>query len=227
MPKNREGEKLTKVIIYRHGEEDLLRTAGVDGGDCLLAQGWDDLCSLLGGVESADLVILDSVPSNSRPELTRRIKMIKDIPVVFFERTGPAPSGAGAVYADRGPPAMMPEPAPQTQLEIQPADPLELSRRFIDDNFKGPLSLKSIAQVAQISPSYFCRKFKARFGISPIAYLRNLRINRACHLLQNTNLPLSEITLQSGFFSVPYFCREFRKIKGISPIQFRRGSARK
>lgn len=103
-----------------------------------------------------------------------------------------------------------------------PADPLEAARRFMDENFRRQLQLSEIAARAGISAGYFCRRFRDAYCITPIMYLRNLRIAHACHLLINTDLPLANVTEQSGFFSISYFCREFHKEKGLSPIQFRR-----
>jgi len=214
---------MAKIIIYSQDSgEKGGRKAKAEGVDFTLAKEWDDLSNSLKSREDIDLVIVDASSSASQPDITRRIKKIKDIPVLYFEETKPGDCPAGVETSRQ-----MPASAEQSEWDEESMDdPLERARRFLDDNFKKQLTLAEIAEVADISPSYFCRKFKSRFDMSPISYLRNLRIDRACHLLERTNLPLSEITSQSGFFSIPYFCREFRKVKGISPIQYRRTRAK-
>ncbi|HUT55474.1 MAG TPA: DNA-binding response regulator [bacterium] len=215
---------MANVIIYFHDptEGAALRRPVGDGVNFTMARGWDDLSGRLSEGRPCDLIILEGAPTGLKPDLARRIKKIKDIPVLFFEEKKPeAGPSAGA------------ECPPQSEVWKEAAalacsaDPMEKARQFMDDNFREQLTLDQIAAVAGISASYFCRRFKGRLGESPITYLRNLRIARASYLLEHTSLQLAEITQQSGFFSVSYFCREFKKAIGISPIQHRRESGRK
>ncbi len=222
---------MSKVLIYRHESSGgAWRQADAWGVDCATADEWDDFAKSLRTEDGIAMVILDSVPADRTPDLARRIKKIKDIPVIFLGMPAESAGDESGGGDERGEPtdasAQSTAAASEKITYSNDEDPLERARRFMDDNFRRQLALKDIADMADISPSYFCRKFKVRFGLSPITYLRNLRIDRASHLLEHTNLPLANITEQSGFFSIPYFCREFRKVKGISPIQHRRQTSR-
>lgn len=213
---------MAKVLIFseepKKGREGEGKPSAL-GVDLLTASSWTELSGILQHRSDLDLLIMSGVKPDSRPEITKRISKIKDVPVLFLEErpaSGPAAKTAGAAK-----PMMPPIPAPAPAAGRE-ENGLELSRRFMDENFLAPLTLEEIAKVAGISPSYFCRRFKEVLGMSPITYLKELRVNRACHLLGHTTLPLAEITAQSGFFSIPYFCREFKKTRGLSPMQFRR-----
>jgi len=212
---------MTRVLIFNFGgKPELIRRPGGEGVDYTLAQGWSDLSGHLKEEESFDLVILDSVPRKARPRFTKRIRKIRDIPVIFFEESRPEKKPRKGARGRKKAKSAKPG---KTRSRVSTADDsLERARRFMDNNFQRQLSLFEIASVAEITASYFCRRFKARFGIPPIKYLRKLRIAHASYLLENTNLPLSEVSGQSGFLSVPYFCREFNKFSGTTPIGYRR-----
>ena len=213
----------TKVLIYFNDKNQRsLRDVGGEGIDYSLANGWENLSGMLSDNGSYDLVIMDSVPPEERTDISTRIKKIKDIPVIYFDDKQGQPQnsykGTGAVSV-RGNEGSSLKSSVMYNKEMAP---LEKARRYMDKNFQRQITLAEIADCADISSSYFCRKFKSKYNITPITYLRNLRIAHSSYLLEHTDLPLSEITDQSGFFSIPYFCREFRKAKNISPIKYRR-----
>ncbi len=222
---------MAKVLVFHYGPKGAGKSgvAG-EGADFTFATQWEELSGKLSGRKAYDLVILDSVPAEMRTEITRRIKKLNNVPVIYFEE-GTAALPPGDEQAPLSGPMdhlmdLKPEPKAKKPKKKSAPDkassPLELARRKMDDHFRESITLTEIASYADMSTSYFCRKFKSKYGVTPISYLRNLRIARACHLLENTDLPLKEITEQSGFLSVPYFCREFRKEKGMPPMHYRR-----
>ena len=112
------------------------------------------------------------------------------------------------------------------------SDPLPASssqcaavRRYIDSHFKEPLTLDHLAAIAHINKYYLAHSFKEEFGISPISYQLNRRIEESCYLLQQTDMSLSEIAQVLGFSSSSYFSQLFRKTKEISPSDYRKNSA--
>lgn len=109
------------------------------------------------------------------------------------------------------------------------SDPLPASssqcasvRRYIDSHFKEPLTLDHLAEIAHINKYYLAHSFKEEFGISPISYQLNRRIEESCYLLQQTDMSLSEIAQVLGFSSSSYFSQLFRKTKEISPSDYRK-----
>lgn len=77
--------------------------------------------------------------------------------------------------------------------------------------------IERLAQVSAVSPAHFARSFKTAFGIPPHRYLLSRRIERAVALLRDTELPVTEIALQTGWLSLGTFGRIFRDITGASP----------
>jgi AraC-like DNA-binding protein len=78
-----------------------------------------------------------------------------------------------------------------------------------------------LAQVSAVSVAYFAREFKKAFGLPPHRYLLTRRIERATALLRDTDLPVTEIALQTGWTSLGTFGRIFRDITGASPGELR------
>lgn len=92
---------------------------------------------------------------------------------------------------------------------------------YIEDHYLDQISLEDIALHSNISPRHLNRIFKSHYQTSPIAYLQRLRLERACNLLRLTQLPITQVSYQSGFNDSNYFTRRFRSTYGISPKQFR------
>ncbi len=84
-----------------------------------------------------------------------------------------------------------------------------------------PLNLDELATMARMSRRNFLRAFRAAMGNSPIAYLINLRINRAAAMLRRDEHSITEIAFRSGFEDSNYFTRQFRKVLGVSPRTYR------
>jgi AraC-like DNA-binding protein len=78
-------------------------------------------------------------------------------------------------------------------------------------------SLEDLASEAMLSPFHFQRVFKATYGKSPHAYLREARLQRAYLLLSLRQMNVSAACVEVGFVDVASFCRLYRKRFGYSP----------
>lgn len=78
-----------------------------------------------------------------------------------------------------------------------------------------------LAKVSAVSPAHFARSFKDAFGVPPHRYLLTRRIERAKTLLRDTEQPILDIALQTGWNSLGTFGRTFRDITGLSPGELR------
>jgi AraC-like DNA-binding protein len=78
-----------------------------------------------------------------------------------------------------------------------------------------------LAKVSGVSEAHFARSFKDAFGVPPHRYLLTRRIERAAALLRDTDLPIIEIALETGWNSLGTFGRQFRDITGESPSELR------
>ncbi|MCS4435474.1 AraC family transcriptional regulator [Aquiflexum gelatinilyticum] len=84
------------------------------------------------------------------------------------------------------------------------------------------ISLKEVAGTANMSKEAFCRFFKQRTGKTFTEFLNELRIHKSCHLLQETDLSISQIAYQTGFQNLSYFNRAFKKYILTTPKSFRK-----
>ncbi|MEQ8898567.1 MAG: AraC family transcriptional regulator [Roseovarius sp.] len=84
------------------------------------------------------------------------------------------------------------------------------------------ITLEELAAEAQLSPFHFARMFKQSLGVPPRVYLTQLRMEKACELLQQTDIPITEIALEVGYSSNQVLARVFLKSKRMSPTEYRR-----
>jgi transcriptional regulator GlxA family with amidase domain len=78
-----------------------------------------------------------------------------------------------------------------------------------------------LAKVSHVSTAHFARAFKDAFGVPPHRYLLTRRIERATALLRDSDMPILDIALQTGWSSLGTFGRTFRDITGESPGDLR------
>jgi AraC family transcriptional regulator len=95
---------------------------------------------------------------------------------------------------------------------------LELLRARLSED----ISLDELAAEAQLSPFHFARMFKQSLGVPPRVYLTRLRMERACELLEHTDLPVTQIALEVGYSSNQVLARVFLKHQRMSPTDYRR-----
>src|SRR5690625_4974916 len=94
---------------------------------------------------------------------------------------------------------------------------VEETIHIIRKNIRDDVNFKELAALFHISYSQFRKIFKEATGSPPNQYLINERIERAKRLLANTELPIKEIALKSGFNSIHYFSRIFKQKTGSRP----------
>lgn len=93
--------------------------------------------------------------------------------------------------------------------------------KFMNKNLQRQISIEELVRVSKMSRRNFFRRFKSATGSSPSEYLRQLRLQRAARMLLYSNLTISEIASECGFYDSNYLCYLFRKNMKISPRQFR------
>jgi len=93
--------------------------------------------------------------------------------------------------------------------------------RHIEEKHAEAVELNVLAKKAGMSLSTFKRAFKAVTGTSPIDYLLQVRLARACHLLRDADRTVTEAALAAGFSDGNYFARQFRVRMGCTPREWR------
>lgn len=94
---------------------------------------------------------------------------------------------------------------------------------YIKDHFDCTVTLQELAEIAGMSPRYFCRAFSSVTGKTPIAYLNYYRIEIAGEKLLMTKDTVTDIALSCGFNDASYFSKMFQRQKGVSPVKYRKG----
>jgi AraC-like DNA-binding protein len=96
------------------------------------------------------------------------------------------------------------------------------ARDLIDARYSERLDVPVLAERAHASPAHFSRRFKQTFGETPHQYLVTRRIERAKHLLRESELSVTEISLEVGFHSLGSFSTKFKELVGGTPTEYRR-----
>ncbi len=132
-----------------------------------------------------------------------------------------ASNGSRSISADR--PDRHAISSQSSITTCQQAEPAEVwkARGFIREHLADKLSLSEVARAVHINPSYLSEKFKDVTGIKFVDYIARFRFDKACNLLRDVDLSISEIAFEVGFQSLSQFNRVFRKLSGGSPTQYR------
>lgn len=92
----------------------------------------------------------------------------------------------------------------------------------IHEHFTTNITIAHLADIANMNEAAFCRFFKKTTGKSAIHYVNDLRIGKACNLLNDASIPVADVAFSSGFNSLTHFNRTFLKAKQITPSTFRK-----
>ena len=95
----------------------------------------------------------------------------------------------------------------------------------IQENLTGDLSLKTVAELARLSPIHVHNCFKASTGRTLREYVEEQRIRKACGLLLSTDWTLTRIAQECGFASQSYFSFAFKRKMEMTPREYARSMA--
>ena len=93
--------------------------------------------------------------------------------------------------------------------------------RFVQSHLAEEISLSVLAEEFHFSTQYVSQLFKNEIGVNFLTYLTNIRMEKAKKLLLNTDLPIAEISEQSGYGDYRVFTKVFKKSEGVTPSQYR------
>lgn len=113
-------------------------------------------------------------------------------------------------------------PSEELQSRIQRLDSIYTVLDYVAQHYPEKLSVEHAAKLAGYAKTYFCRQFKQITGVSFHRYLNNYRISKACLLLEDPNLAVSEVAAMTGFSSAKLFCRTFKEVTGLTTSQYQK-----
>lgn len=132
-------------------------------------------------------------------------------------------------YALREFSANKPLTSPSEEVTLPPAKPLGKEnadimilnlRDYVEKHIKDEITLVDLANLVYFNPTYFVKRFKILWGVSPMKFVCETRINKSKELLLLGNLSVSQIAEECGFNSLHYFSRTFKQQEGVSPTEY-------
>jgi AraC-like DNA-binding protein len=114
--------------------------------------------------------------------------------------------------------------SPGFTADLSPFNQERMNRvfKFIDERIDQPVRLTEAARVAGLSSGAFSRFFHRHTGRTFPEFLNQVRVGRACRLLAESELSITEIALASGFANLSNFNRQFARLKRTTPREYRR-----
>ena len=106
--------------------------------------------------------------------------------------------------------------------EPQEEKTIQSITRYLQEHLSEEISLAVLADEFHLNPQYISQLFKNEIGVNFLAYLTNIRMERAKKLLLTTDLSVADISEQSGYGDYRVFTKGFKKAEGVTPSQYRR-----
>lgn len=101
------------------------------------------------------------------------------------------------------------------------SDPIMITVHYMKENIGKKVTLQELADNLGYSASHFSAIFTQRMGNSPLNYFNQLKIQKACQLLDFTDMKINQVCFKVGIEDNFYFSRLFRKIMGMSPQAYK------
>ena len=104
----------------------------------------------------------------------------------------------------------------------EPSDTIKYALRYIEEHLSMSLTISEISEKLFISPDALSHRFKKEMGEPVGKYIDGLIFYRAEQLLAGSELPLSQISAELGFYDQFYFSHRFKEKFGIPPLKYRK-----
>jgi YesN/AraC family two-component response regulator len=149
-------------------------------------------------------------PVNSR-EISRMLERVLQAITARRAQMERRPQGSGAQLP--------------TETRYNPLPPitsrLQAAIAHVAKHYLRPIPESEVARLCNMSPSRFCREFKAAFDVTFVEYLANYRMTQAKRLLANPSMPVADVAVAVGFSDPSYFTRVFKRQEGVAPSEYR------
>lgn len=104
------------------------------------------------------------------------------------------------------------------------SEPIRKALDYIGFHYAEDISLNTVADFVYLNRDYLSRQFKKEVGVNFSEYLTSLRMKRAKHLLETTNIRISDVALSVGMSNMSYFSTVFHRSFGCTPHEARKQS---
>ncbi len=110
----------------------------------------------------------------------------------------------------------------ETRINLESCDAVTQVIAYMHSHYTEDITLEQLAAMAFLSPRHFERRFKEVREMSPMQYVRKLRLAHACLLLEQSELTVAQISMECGFADLNYFVRIFRNAYQMNPSSYRK-----
>ena len=98
-------------------------------------------------------------------------------------------------------------------------------KQYIDQHYADNISLDQLANRAFVNKFHLIHVFTKQFGVSPINYLIERRLEESKFLLKNTHMSVTDVSKAVGISSPAFFTKRFKTSVGCTPLSFRKNTA--
>lgn len=92
---------------------------------------------------------------------------------------------------------------------------------YMEENIDKKISLDALCDITSMSKTSLLRHFKEDFGISPMAYLKKVRLHLACKMLLNSDKDLLSIAYDCGYYDQSHFNKDFKSMLEVTPKKYK------
>ncbi|MEG0888422.1 MAG: AraC family transcriptional regulator [Bacteroides sp.] len=101
-------------------------------------------------------------------------------------------------------------------------DPVNAAIYYMKEKLDKKITLNELAGYTGYSSSHFSTLFLQRTGYAPLHYFNQIKIQKACQLLDFTDMKINQVCYKIGIEDAYYFSRLFSQVMGVSPKEYRR-----
>lgn len=131
-------------------------------------------------------------------------------------------SAGGDIQELRDPSIDVPENVPeQAPVSVKKDSPLYPAIAYINDHPAETVSMKDMAELCHLSPSYFSRLFSRELGETFVNYVNRGKIERAKKKLRESSMSISQIAADAGYIDTSHFIQLFKRFDGVTPTVYR------
>ena len=122
------------------------------------------------------------------------------------------------------------KPVPQTEVRISEMEFAKLDEILLGNILKAveeslseaDFDVQHLAEKVNMSRSTLTRKLKAITGLTPLEYIRRVKMQHACRMLKDPHTTVNEVALALGYYNRKYFTSCFKEEYGITPSEYQK-----
>lgn len=99
---------------------------------------------------------------------------------------------------------------------------IRAAQEWLGRHYSHPNAVEAVERQSGLAPRTFQRRFVRAAGLTPVAYLQQLRVDRAKALLEASDTPVDQVGWRVGYEDVAHFRRLFKRITNLRPGEYRR-----